>query len=136
LDFPKIANSTSNDSPIFIEYISSPTSSHRSGGGYSGAYVIKAGSRFYRTVVKCLNKTTINLACQKRIKRNCKFRANLKILNIFEPTMAGFHDPSNFILIPSKGLESHTCDGYATIYEAREPVPRDQPTKRDFLPLT
>ena len=129
--YPKIAKSTSNDSPIFIEYVSGHTD-----GRYSGAYIITDGSRYYRTIVKCPNKTTINLACQMRNKRNCKFRAKLKILNIFDPAMTGFHDPSNFILIPSKGLDWHSCAGFETIDEAREPVPREAPNKRDLSALT
>ena len=106
--------STENSVPIYIEHIPS-----RRANGRLGSYILKDGPLYYKTAVKSLNPTSINLACHKRLTRKCTFRVNLKIVKIFNPDLVGFYDPSNFIVKSSKGLESHSCEGYRTIYEAR-----------------
>ena len=103
--------------PIYIEHIPS----RRTNGRY-GTYILKDGPKYYKTMVRSLNASSINLACHKRFTSKCKFRVNLRIVKIFDPESVGFHDASNFIVKPSKGLESHSCDGYWTIHEAREPI--------------
>ena len=106
--------STENSITIYIEHIPS----RRANGRY-GAYILKAGTRYDTTVVRSLNRTSINLACHKRFTHNCKFRVTLKSVKIANWENVGFYDPSNFIIKPSQDLGSHSCEGYATSDQAR-----------------
>jgi len=105
--------STENSIPIYIEHIPS-----RRAKGY-GAYILKDGARYDKIAVKSLSSASVNLACSKRHTHKCRFRINLKIVNNFNFGSVGFHDPSNFMIKPSKDFGSHSCEGYLTIDEAR-----------------
>jgi hypothetical protein len=86
-------------------------------------------------MVRSLNSASINLACHKRFTRKCKFRVILKIVHNFDPNSAGFYHPSNFIVKPSKepSLEFHTCQGFRSVYEAREGYGRCEPITNPYF---
>ena len=108
LNFPKILNS-----PIYLEHIPDLC-------GKYGAYIITDGPKYYKTLVRAFNKETINLACQKRTaKCRCKFKVTLKIENIFDRENPGFYDPSNLIVVPNGNMQSHSCQGFSNLFEAR-----------------
>lgn len=87
-----------------------------------GSYILKLSDRFYKTLVGSVNKGSLNVTCHKRSgKSPCKFRASLNMVKVFDPKSEGFYSSDNFIIKPSKGLETHTCEGYRTIFEARDP---------------
>ena len=89
--------------------------------GRFGAYIFEDGEQFYRIKAINFNSQTINLACYKRRHTPCcSYKVTLKILNIFDRTAPGFFDPSNFLLIPSKKFQTHSCDGFSTRSEASQ----------------
>ena len=102
------------DCPIFLEFIPSP----RGNGPWNGAYILTDGILYYRTRVKRLYNTSVHVTCYKK---SCKYRVNLKMISIFDHKVAGFHDRSNFVVKPCDPPMFHTCEGYRTIDEAREP---------------
>ena len=111
----------SNVPPIYIEFIPSFRSNSRP---WTGTYILKQGSRYYRTLVNSCRKTSINLTCHKRnanpkYGKTCKFRVTLKIVNIFDPQIDGFHDRTNLTVKPSTASVAHSCGGYQNIHDAR-----------------
>jgi len=97
------------------------------GGPKTGVYIIKIGSLFYRTLVNTLTKSTIHLRCFKdNIHKNsysnkCRFRVTLKLLQINDPEIGGFHDTTNLVVKPGSMPFPHSCDGFHNIHEARHP---------------
>ena len=122
-------------SPSFIEFIpyflNTPSEKNKS-RPWSGIYILKERSRYYRTVVATnklpVNKGSITLTCHKRNTnpkyyksgKSCNFRITFKVVNIFDPEKAGFFDKSNFVVKYENQSVPHTCDGYADIEDARE----------------
>jgi len=112
--------------PTFIEFIRSVKNNSRP---WTGVYILKQGSRYYRTQLAAnkVQKTSISLTCQKR-KSNpkyfkygtgCKFRVTFKLVNVFDPAIEGFFDQTNFVVKLENQSVPHNCGGYANIEDAR-----------------
>ena len=106
--------------PEYIEFIPS-----HYGGPKTGVFILKCGSRFYRTLINHLSKSTVNLTCYKRRSnsnpRTCPFRVIYKFRKVIDPKADGFHDPSNYVLKPGSIPNPHTCEGFLSLDEARNP---------------
>jgi len=51
--------------------------------------------------------------------KGCNFRITFKLVNVFDPEIEGFYDPTNFVVKTENQSVPHTCGGFENIADAR-----------------